>query len=55
MSKRFAELALGTCYFRSLMPMNISYYFYLHYTSRELIVGSFKYNPRVHLRYFEMQ
>lgn len=55
MSKRFAEIALGTYYFRSNGSMNATKYFDLHYSSKELIKAAFKYNPRAQLRYFLLQ
>ncbi|KAI1305958.1 hypothetical protein HDE_01108 [Halotydeus destructor] len=55
MAFRFAELALGTLYFRSGEPINAAQFFEIHHASEALILSSFKYNHRIRMRYFEAQ
>ncbi|GFY30720.1 uncharacterized protein TNCV_3118801 [Trichonephila clavipes] len=55
MAQRFGELALGTIYVKSDMPINKSEFFKLRTGSEELMEASFHFTPRARTKWMELQ
>ncbi|GBN64653.1 hypothetical protein AVEN_262826-1 [Araneus ventricosus] len=55
MAQRFGELALGTIYVKSDMPINKSEFFKLRTGSEELMEASFHFIPRARTKWMELQ
>lgn len=53
--QRFGEIALGTCYVRSLAIINQTEYLDLQFGSRALIEAAFQFHPRAQQRYYELR
>ncbi|XP_054709793.1 uncharacterized protein LOC129219421 [Uloborus diversus] len=55
MAQRFGELALGTIYVKSDLPINESEFFKLKTGSEELMEASFHFTPRARTKWMELQ
>ena len=53
--QRFGEIALGTCYVRSLLMINHTEFMDLQFGSRSLIEAAFQFHPRAQQRYYELR
>lgn len=53
--QRFGEIALGTCYMRSLLLINHTEFLDLQFASRALIEAAFQFHPRAQQRYYELR
>jgi hypothetical protein len=53
--QRFGEIALGTCYVRSLLLINQTEYLDLQFGSRSLIEAAFQFHPKAQQRYYELR